>query len=299
MILATPNSQESGPSEKKYLSTLCIEVLVHTQGDHVPNPQHDPISCIAYTWMEEADNSATGYVYSSGVLLVSEEHVKLALPILTVPSERALLDTLISLVRSWDPDILAGYDLSRSSWGLLANRAQAAHGIDMAQELGRMYGAKDYCGRSVLNVWRLMSTHIALSQYTLEHVVLHVLHERSPVYSWATTAAWMQSRQATDRERALSYALRRVKYCALLLAKTEVLLRTAEFARMYGVDFFSVLSRGSQFRVESVVLRITKPRSFMLPSPSRAQVGRQNAPECIPLVMEPLANMYHLSLIHI
>lgn len=293
MILATPNSQESGPSEKKYLSTLCIEVLVHTQGDHVPNPQHDPISCIAYTWMEEADNSATGYVYSSGVLLVSEEHVKLALPILTVPSERALLDTLISLVRSWDPDILAGYDLSRSSWGLLANRAQAAHGIDMAQELGRMYGAKDYCGRSVLNVWRLMSTHIALSQYTLEHVVLHVLHERSPVYSWATTAAWMQSRQATDRERALSYALRRVKYCALLLAKTEVLLRTAEFARMYGVDFFSVLSRGSQFRVESVVLRITKPRSFMLPSPSRAQVGRQNAPECIPLVMEPLANMYH------
>lgn len=293
MILATPNSQESGPSEKKYLSTLCIEVLVHTQGDHVPNPEHDPISCIAYTWMEEADNSATGYVYSSGVLLVSEEHVKLALPILTVPSERALLDTLISLVRSWDPDILAGYDLSRSSWGLLANRAQAAHGIDMAQELGRMCGAKDYCGRSVLNVWRLMSTHIALSQYTLEHVVLHVFHERSPVYSWATTAAWMQSRQATDRERALSYALRRVKYCALLLAKTEVLLRTAEFARMYGVDFFSVLSRGSQFRVESVVLRITKPRSFMLPSPSRAQVGRQNAPECIPLVMEPLANMYH------
>ena len=293
MILATPNSQESGPSEKKFLSTLCIEVLVHTQGDHVPDPQHDPISCIAYTWMEEADDSATGYVYSSGVLLVSEEHVKLALPILTVPSERALFDALISLVRSWDPDILAGYDVSRSSWGLLANRAQAAHGIDMAQELGRMYGVKDYCGRSLLNVWRLMSTHIALSQYTLEHVVLHVLHERSPVYSWATTAAWMQSRQATDRERALSYALRRVKYCALLLAKTEVLLRTAEFARMYGVDFFSVLSRGSQFRVESVVLRITKPRSFMLPSPSRAQVGRQNAPECIPLVMEPLANMYH------
>lgn len=293
MIPPTPNSQESGPSEKKFLSTLCIEVLVHTRGEHVPDPQQDPISCIAYTWMEEANNSTTGYVYSSGVLLVSEERVKLALPILTVPSERALLDKLVSLVRSWDPDILAGYDVSRSSWGLLANRAQAAYGIDMAQELGRMHGAKDYCGRSVLNVWRLMSTHIALSQYTLEHVVLHVLHERSPVYSWATTTAWMQSRQATDKERALSYALRRVKYCALLLAKAEVLLRTAEFARMYGVDFFSVLSRGSQFRVESVVLRITKPRSFMLPSPSRAQVGRQNAPECIPLVMEPLANMYH------
>ena len=68
MILATPNSQESGPSEKKYLSTLCIEVLVHTQGDHVPDPLHDPISCIAYTWMEEADDSATGYVYSLSLI---------------------------------------------------------------------------------------------------------------------------------------------------------------------------------------------------------------------------------------
>lgn len=293
IMLPTPIGQGSGPSEKKYLTTLCIDVLVCTRGNHVPDPQQDPISCVVYTWMEEADNSASGYAFSSGALLVSQEHVRLALPVMIVPSERDLLDQLISLVRTWDPDILAGYDVSRSSWGLLVNRAKSAYELDMARELGRMRGRKDFCGRSILSVWRLMRTHVALSQYTLEHVVLHVLHERSPVYSWATTSAWMQSRRASDMERALSYALRRVKYCARLLAEAEVLLRTAEFARMYGVDFFSVLSRGSQFRVESVVLRITKPRSFMMPSPSRAQVGHQNAPECIPLVMEPQANMYH------
>lgn len=30
----------------------------------------------------------------------------------------------------------------------------------------------------------------------------------------------------------------------------------AESARLYGIDFYSVLSRGSQYRVEAVMLRV-------------------------------------------
>lgn len=41
---------------------------------------------------------------------------------------------------------------------------------------------------------------------------------------------------------------------------------------MFGVDFYSVLTRGSQFKVESVMFKITKPENFMLPSPSREDV---------------------------
>ena len=46
-----------------------------------------------------------------------------------------------------------------------------------------------------------------------------------------------------------------------------------EFARVFGVDFFSVLSRGSQFKVESFMLRIAKPESFVLLSPSKQDVS--------------------------
>lgn len=46
-----------------------------------------------------------------------------------------------------------------------------------------------------------------------------------------------------------------------------------EFARVFGVDFFSVLSRGSQFKVESFMFRIAKPESFVLLSPSKEDVG--------------------------
>ena len=47
----------------------------------------------------------------------------------------------------------------------------------------------------------------------------------------------------------------------------------SELARVFGVDFFSVLSRGSQFKVESFMFRIAKPESFVLLSPSKQDVS--------------------------
>ena len=49
-------------------------------------------------------------------------------------------------------------------------------------------------------------------------------------------------------------------------------LHLSEFARIYGVDFQSVLNRGSQFKVESVMFRIAKPESYLLLSPTREEV---------------------------
>lgn len=329
----------SPPLEKKHLSTLCMDLLVCTRGDLGPDSMRDPISAVVYTWMDEAQSDVdfkhaehgmhhnsdadghacdwqqeAGHASRSGIILVRDSGlpIKLGLrePITVVDSEVALFHKLVDLVRMWDPDILAGYDVARTSWGFLVRRASAVPALDMdiVYELGRMrtqsaVGAMTdwsasttsslrICGRHVLNVWRLMRTHIALTQYTLEHVVMNVLHKRTPVYSCATLTEWLRSYRAADVARALRYALRRVRFCVALLDKTEMITRTAEFARMYGVDFFSVLSRGSQFRVESVLLRITKPRSYVLPSPNRAQVAQQNAPECLPLVLEPCSGMY-------
>ncbi len=76
-----------------------------------------------------------------------------------------------------------------------------------------------------------------------------------------------------------------------ILEETEVIFKTAygattavgrstthssfsrEFARIFGVDFYSVISRGSQFKVESFMFRIAKPENFLLLSPSKADVG--------------------------
>jgi DNA polymerase elongation subunit (family B) len=50
-------------------------------------------------------------------------------------------------------------------------------------------------------------------------------------------------------------------------------LPCSESARVFGVDFRSVRTRGSQFKVESVMLKIAKPENFLLLSPNRAEVS--------------------------
>jgi DNA polymerase zeta len=44
--------------------------------------------------------------------------------------------------------------------------------------------------------------------------------------------------------------------------------------------------------VESILLRLAKPRNYILFSPSRQEVNSQNAPEAIPLVLEPQSRYY-------
>nr|TKW36443.1 hypothetical protein SEVIR_2G440533v2 [Setaria viridis] len=68
--------------------------------------------------------------------------------------------------------------------------------------------------------------------------------------------------------------------------------RTSEFARVFGIDFFSVLSRGSQYRVESMLLRLAHTQNYLAISPGNQQVASQPAMECLPLVMEPESAFY-------
>lgn len=82
-----------------------------------------------------------------------------------------------------------------------------------------------------------------------------------------------------------------------MLEESELVTKTAEFARVFGVDFFSVISRGSQFKVESFMFRIAKPECFVLISPNKSDVGKQNAAECMPLIMEPISAFYSSPLV--
>jgi DNA polymerase zeta len=90
----------------------------------------------------------------------------------------------------------------------------------------------------------------------------------------------------------VEYFSARAQFDLEILEANELLSRTSEQARLLGVDWFSVISRGSQFKVESLMFRIAKAENFMLVSPSRRQVGGQNALECLPLVMEPRSDFY-------
>ncbi len=80
------------------------------------------------------------------------------------------------------------------------------------------------------------------------------------------------------RWRCLQYWLRRTRLNLALLEQLDLIGRTAELARAFGIDFFSVLSRGSQYRVESMMVRLAHTQNYLMLSPAKEQVGSPPPP---------------------
>lgn len=78
---------------------------------------------------------------------------------------------------------------------------------------------------------------------------------------------------AGQRWRCLQYLVRRARLNLALLEQLDLVGRTGELARTFGIDFFSVLSRGSQYRVESMMVRLAHTQNYLMASPSKEQVS--------------------------
>ncbi|KAK8099377.1 uncharacterized protein PG998_012618 [Apiospora kogelbergensis] len=312
--------------EAQYMSTMSLEVHVNTRGRLVPNPEEDEVQCIF--WCSKSDehlNSSEGAASDlrTGIIVASEDGLvaekirgQTAAEIYEESSELDLMVRMVEVVRTHDPDILTGYEVHGSSWGYLIERARFKYDYNLCDEFSRMkvqsfgrFGKEAdrwgfnttstirVTGRHMINVWRAMRGELNLLQYTMENVVWHLLHRRIPHYNWRTLSDWYINNRPRDLAKLLRYYLTRTRLDIEILEANELIPRTSEQARLLGVDFFSVFSRGSQYKVESIMFRIAKPENLILVSPDRKQVGAQNALECLPLVMEPRSAFYNSPLL--
>ena len=308
--------------ETRYMSVMGLEIHVSTRGNLVPNPELDEIECVFWCLQsDEEDLEVNGINEGThvGILAQSDtgglahsisQHTSVEVEEET--SELDLINHMVDIVRNYDPDILAGYEVHGGSWGYIIERARCKYDYNLCDEFSRMksqshgrFGKEDdrwgfdhtstirVTGRHMINIWRAMRGELNLLQYTMENVVFQLCHRRIPHYSFPDLTLWYKSGKPKDLAKVVDYYVSRVQLDLEILEQNELIPRTSEQARLLGVDFFSVFSRGSQFKVESLMFRIAKPESFLLPSPSRKQVGQQNALECLPLVMEPQSAFYN------
>ncbi|KAJ5153258.1 DNA polymerase zeta catalytic subunit [Penicillium canariense] len=303
--------------QTQYMSTMSLEVHVNTRGALSSNPDEDEISCLFWCLQSEDDalevNSHlpgvhVGMIYQGeGV----DPKLTLRIEVEQEPTELDLINRLVDLVRYHDPDIITGYEVHNGSWGYVIERARKKYDFDLCAELSRVksqsnskFGKEDdrwgfehassirMTGRHMINIWRAMRGELNLLQYTMENVVFHLLQRRIPHYSAKDLTQWYQSGKPRNMLKVVEYFTSRVQMNLEILEANELIPRTSEQARLLGIDFYSVFARGSQFKVESLMFRIAKPENFLLVSPSRKQVGQQNALECLPLVMEPQSDFY-------
>lgn len=248
------------------------------------------------------------------------------------PEEKDVLNNLISAICSIDPDILVGWEIQLGSLGFLAERAaylgigllkrisRTPHELNhppkipvdnSSQVLSETSSADDIIddvsendwshthasgihvgGRIVLNLWRLMRAEVKLNNYSLEAVADEVLRRKIPLIPSRILNRWFATGPGRGRHRCIEYISNRARINLEIMNQMDLVNRTSELARVFGIDFFSVLSRGSQYRVESMLLRLAHTQNYLAISPGNQQVASQPAMECLPLVMEPESAFY-------
>ncbi|KAH9849760.1 hypothetical protein C2E23DRAFT_870439 [Lenzites betulinus] len=302
---------------RQNMTVLAVEIFAPSKANRVPDPDENEIAAVFYA-LHSSDHTdgVDTFTCDSGIIAVESDQLNARrlrnIKAEFVENELDLLNRLIDIILELDPDIVSGWEVQAASWGYLSARGRT-YGLDVGEQISRaparhLGGGSDQwgmkttstfkvVGRHVLNVWRIMRSEHNFNIYTFENVVFQILRRRTPWYSPQTLTNWYQSPVPEHTDRLIRYFARRTAMVLEILDVAEVVTKNAEFARVFGVDFFSVLSRGSQFKVESFMFRIAKPESFLLLSPSKQDVGKQNAAECIPLIMEPLSAFYNSPLV--
>uniref|UniRef100_A0A673FY24 DNA polymerase zeta catalytic subunit n=1 Tax=Sinocyclocheilus rhinocerous TaxID=307959 RepID=A0A673FY24_9TELE len=318
--------------EVQHLTLMSMELHPRTRRDLEPDPEFDPICALFYCLSSDVPLPNSDTTQMTGAIVIDKDCCSSAqasrstapflfksgvtgLLVTYVSDEKELFEEVTNILRMYDPDILVGYEVQMHSWGYLLQRASTLS-VDLCQQLSRVPDAKEnrfmaekdeygadtmteihIVGRIVLNMWRIMKTEAALNNYTFENVAFHLLHQRFPLYSHRTLSDWFDHYTHLHRWKVVDHYVSRVCGTVQLLQQQDIIGRTSELARVFGIQFYHVLTRGSQYRVESMMLRIAKPMNYIPVTPSTQQRAQQRAPQCIPLVMEPESRFYSNSVI--
>ncbi|OAD06266.1 hypothetical protein MUCCIDRAFT_9808, partial [Mucor lusitanicus CBS 277.49] len=301
---------------RDYIDYFSLEIHVNTRDQLLPDPERDAVQLIFWCLQtEDLRIPSNGYQEGLylGVIAMKDFDISRIgvcnsrLVVDYADTEEQLFSLLIEKIRYYDPDMLVGYEVQKASWGYLVERG-AQLGYHLLDELSRVVTTTEnikrdqwgyqkasvyrVTGRHMLNVWRMMKSELTLTSYTFENIAYNLLHDRVPHYAHATLTSWYTKGSAVLKYRLFKYYMKRVQLNLDMLDASQVVSRTCESARVYGIDFYAVISRGSQYNVESIMFRIAKPENFVLITPSRAQVSSQRSLEILPLIMEPISQFY-------
>lgn len=321
-----PARMRRSPSDFPGLTHLNLELHVNVSTLMQPNPASDEISMIVCSFDDPntLSNQRTPLLkillnsnsLSKDLLSKSNIHrleTFLANEVLLFTTEIAMIEQFASLVDYYDPDILSGFEVNSSSWGYLIERFQVAYNMNLLARLGRVdfkgngkFGDRwgythtsviKVNGRHMLNIWRILRLEVQLTSYSLENVCLHILHHTIPKISFQTLSRWFKSESFGQFLLVCKYYKQRIDVVMRIVEIKELIVKNVELSRLIGIDFYSNFYRGSQFKVESILIRIAKPENLLLNSPSKAQVHNMRPLEVIPLIMEPDSGFYKSPLV--
>ncbi|KAJ2923628.1 hypothetical protein H1R20_g2208, partial [Candolleomyces eurysporus] len=205
--------------------------------------------------------------------------------VLSFKEEDKLLEKWRDFVEEVDPDVVIGYNISNFDFPYLMDRAKALN-VKKFPYLGRFkqiksevknthfssraFGQRDskettLDGRLQLDVLQFMQREHKLRSYSLNSVCAQFLGEqKEDVHHSVITE--LQNGTPESRRRLAIYCLKDAYLPQRLMDKLMCFVNYTEMARVTGVPFNFLLSRGQSIKVLSQLYRKANSEGYIIPS---------------------------------
>lgn len=248
-----------------------------------PEPEHDPVIQIA-----NVVGVAGAYKpFVRNVFTVDTCSPITGSQIFEHKTEAEMLKNWRDFIVEVDPDVIIGYNTTNFDLPYLIDRASAL-GIQDFPYFGRLFNVKQEIkssvfsskaygtreskninidGRLQLDLLQFVQREYKLRSYTLNAVSAHFLGEqKEDVHHSIITS--LQNGDSETRRRLAVYCLKDAYLPLRLLEKLMALVNYTEMARVTGVPFMYLLSRGQQIKVISQLFRKCLQISTVIPNMS-------------------------------
>lgn len=246
-----------------------------------PEPEHDSVIQIANVVSKIGDSVP----FIRNVFTVKSCSPIVGSEIFSSETEEEMLMNWKDFVTKADPDVIIGYNTANFDLPYLINRA-AALKLEKFPYFGRLtstkqeikdsvfssraYGTRESKvinieGRMQLDLLQFIQREFKLRSYTLNAVSSHFLGEqKEDVHHSIITD--LQNGDSETRRRLAVYCLKDAFLPLRLMEKLMCLVNYTEMARVTGVPFSFLLSRGQQIKVISQLFRKCLDLNIVIPN---------------------------------
>ncbi len=223
--------------------------------------------------------------------------------------ERDMLRNWKNFVNKVDPDVIIGYNTINFDTPYLLDRAKALKVEDfpffgrlvhVKQQItdsvfsSKAYGTRNskvinIDGRMQIDLLQVIQRDYKLRSYTLNSVSAHFLNEQKEDVQHSIITD-LQNGNAESRRRLAVYCLKDAYLPMRLLDKLMCIVNYTEMARVTGVPFSFLLSRGQQIKVISQLFRKAVEIGLVIPNLSRS--GQSDEQYEGATVIEPIRGYY-------
>ncbi|KAJ3413004.1 DNA-directed DNA polymerase delta [Chytridiales sp. JEL 0842] len=246
-----------------------------------PDAKHDPVIQIAnmITIQGESKPFIRNIFTLKGCAHIAGTHV------LSFDKESEMLEKWADFVRRVDPDLITGYNIVNFDLPYLLDRALVLQARNFSF-LGRIkhietkakdsrfsskaHGTRDTKainmeGRLQVDVLQIMQRDYKLRSYSLNSVSAHFLGEQKEDVHHSIISDLQNGNDETRRRLAI-YCLKDAYLPQRLLDKLMCIINYIEMARVTGVPFNYLLTRGQQIKVVSQLHRKAKDHGLLIPN---------------------------------